>query len=413
MFVARRENGEKVHLLYNRDKKTLLTMRKKERFFCLVCGKEVQLKLGNQKTWHFAHKKVDQCHVSSEPESTYHMRGKEQLYRWLKSQGFHVEIEHYLPEIRQRPDIFMEIKGRRIAIEYQCASISTEQLVKRTYSYRKAGIQIIWILGGNQLKRYSAYWVSLSSLHSFCIQSYPQPLLLFFCPNEKLFMKCVFLTPFSTHVHFSHTIHFLIRTSTFEEIFCQVPFRKERLEREWQNKKNHFRMNVLPIWNYSHKSLLRLLYQFKLSPSNFPSEIGVPLPSAFAFQTHPFVWQAFLCLDFIGKFKIGEYFSLHAVFYYVNKRRSMQRRILPYFSQHVWKFAIVEYITFLCKVGMIEKVDMYKYRKVRQFTMSKTEEEIKEYDAICLAHALSLFETKYNMRKEKGDIIKECLEGFT
>ncbi|MBY0600255.1 competence protein CoiA [Bacillus bingmayongensis] len=413
MFVARKENGEKIHLLESRDEKKLLAMRKKERFFCPICRQEVQLKLGKQKRWHFAHRKTNQCPVSFEHESAYHMHGKEQLYRWLRSQGFHVEMEHYLPAIRQRPDLFIEMNGRQMAIEYQCASLSTEQLLKRTRSYWKIGIQIIWILGGNQMKRHSAYWISLSSFHFLCIQSYPQPSLLFFCPHEKSFMKCELLTPFSSNVYFSHTIHFKMRTTTLENLFLPVSFTKERLEREWQNKKNYFRTNVLPLWNYSHKSLLHLLYQYHLSPSCFPSEIGVPLPNAFAFQTHPFVWQAFLCIDFIGKFQIGDYFSLHAVFSYVNKRRSIQKRTLPYFPQNVWRLAIVEYVTFLCKVGMIEKVGMYKYRKMRQFTMLKTEGEIKEYDAICLSHALSLFETKYNMGKGKADIIKGYPEGIT
>ena len=49
MFIARRENGEKIHLLYNRDEELLREMRKREKFFCTACGKEVQMKLGNTK----------------------------------------------------------------------------------------------------------------------------------------------------------------------------------------------------------------------------------------------------------------------------------------------------------------------------------------------------------------------------
>ena len=82
----------------------------------------------------------------------YHRHGKELLYKWFKRQNFHVDIEHYLPEIQQRPDIFIERAGRKVAIEYQCANLSIEQLYKRTYSYWRAGIQVIWIIGGNQLK---------------------------------------------------------------------------------------------------------------------------------------------------------------------------------------------------------------------------------------------------------------------
>ncbi|MGR3777297.1 competence protein CoiA [Bacillus paramycoides] len=411
IFIARRENGEKIHLLYNRDEECLRDMRKQERFFCTACGKEVQMKLGKQKSWHFAHKKVDSCLAFYEAESMYHMHGKELLYKWLKTQSWDVEIEHYLPEIRQRPDLFIERDGRKIAIEYQCAALCTEQLFKRTLSYWKAGIQVIWILGGNQLKRHSAYWFSLSSFHSFCLQSYPQPLLFFFCPKQKAFMKCALITAFSSNIYFSHTIYLPLRTTSLENLLQPVPFQKKRLEQEWTHKKQYFRTNALPIWNYNHKSLLRVLYQFKFTPASFPSEIGVPLPSSFAFQTNPFIWQASLYMKCIGKLKVGEYISFQYVCNYVAKYT--RRRLLPYFAQQIWKVAVAEYMTFLCDAGVLNKVGTYKYRKIRDIVMLKTEEEIMKYDEICLAHALSLFETKYNMREGKVDIIKTDREGIT
>lgn len=219
IFIAKRENGEKIHLLYNCNEKLLRRMRQQERFFCVACGKEVQMKLGKQKSWHFAHKKVDSCLAFYEAESTYHMHGKELLYRWFKRQNFQVDIEYYLPEIKQRPDVFVERAGRKIAIEYQCANLAIEQLYKRTYSYWQAGIQVIWIVGGNQLKKQSAYWMKFSSLMAFSLQSYPQPLLIFFCPKQKSFMKCAFVTPFSTNVFFSHTIYLPTDTTTFEMLF--------------------------------------------------------------------------------------------------------------------------------------------------------------------------------------------------
>ena len=49
--------------------------------------------------------KVDSCLAFYEAESTYHMHGKELLYRWFKRQNFQVDIEYYLPEIKQRPDV--------------------------------------------------------------------------------------------------------------------------------------------------------------------------------------------------------------------------------------------------------------------------------------------------------------------
>ncbi|TKH77023.1 competence protein [Bacillus cereus] len=411
IFIAKRENGEKIHLLYNCNEELLRRMRQQERFFCVACGKEVQMKLGKQKSWHFAHKKVDSCLAFYEAESMYHRHGKELLYRWFERQNFHVDIEHYLPQIQQRPDIFIERAGRKIAIEYQCANLSIEQLYKRTYSYWRAGIQVIWIIGGNQLKKQSAYWMKFSSLMAFSLQSYPQPFLIFFCSKQKSFMKCAFLTSFSTSVSFSHTIYLPTETTTFELLFSSVPFQKEILDREWKQRKDYFRKNALPIWNYNYKSLLRLLYQFKCTPASFPSEIGVPLPSGFAFQTNPFIWQAFLYMKCIGELAVGECISLQYVCSYVKKYT--KRRMLPYFSKHIWKVAVTEYMTFLCYTGVLRKVETYKYRKIRGIVMLKTEEEAMKYDETCLAYALSLFEAKYNMREGKGDIIKTDCEGIT
>ncbi|MGR5912896.1 competence protein CoiA family protein [Bacillus cereus] len=116
------------------------------------------------------------------------------------------------------------------------------------------------------MKKQSAYWMKFSSLMAFSLQSYPQPLLIFFCPKQKSFMKCAFVTPFSTNVFFSHTIYLPTDASTFEMLFSPVPFGKERLGEEWKKRKKNFRQNALPIWNYNYKSLLRLLYQFKCTP---------------------------------------------------------------------------------------------------------------------------------------------------
>ena len=216
---------------------------------------------------------------------------------------------------------FIERAGRKIAIEYQCANLSIEQLCTRTYSYWQAGIQVIWIIGGNQLKKHSAYWMKFSSIMAFSLQSYPQPLLIFFCSKQKSFMKCTFITSFSTSIAFSHIIYLPIETTTFEMLFSPVPFQREVLNREWKRRKDYFRQNALPIWNYNHKSLLRLLYQCKCNPANFPSEIGVPLPSSFAFQTNLFIWQAFLYMKCIGELAVGDCISLKYVCSYIKSIR--------------------------------------------------------------------------------------------
>ncbi|MFP3490512.1 competence protein CoiA family protein, partial [Staphylococcus sp. SIMBA_130] len=67
-----------------------------------------------------------------------------------------MELEVYLPEIQQRPDIFITWNNRRIAIEYQCARISGEIIRKRPHGHRSSGIIPIWIAGATLFTRYQA-----------------------------------------------------------------------------------------------------------------------------------------------------------------------------------------------------------------------------------------------------------------
>ncbi|WP_369900660.1 competence protein CoiA [Bacillus manliponensis] len=413
MFVAKRENGQLLHLLHSWNEKQLRMIREKERFFCPVCHLEVGLRIGKQNRWHFAHKKSDNCLIDFERESSYHMRGKVQLYRWFQSQNLQVEVERYLPRIKQRPDLFVTIENRKFAIEYQCATLSNEEWLKRTKSYWKEGIQILWILGGNQLKRRHAYWLSLSSFHSLCTQFYPHPYLLYFCSNEKAFFKGSPLIPFSSSIVFSHLIHFPLRSTTFPSLLEHSTLSIGALKKEWLQKKRYLRSNSLQIWKYSQRSFLHLLYKKQIPPSHFPPEIGVPLPSSLSFQTHPFLWQAYIVLELLESLAIGEYISLHTVFQYVARHKGIRLRQLPYFPKNFWEEAVKEYMRFLCMIGQVEEVSLYKYRKKRSFSIVKMEVEISNLDEEMVCAALFLFESKYNMIDGKKDIIERCEEGIT
>ncbi|MGR5912897.1 hypothetical protein ACT7DG_27055 [Bacillus cereus] len=75
-----------------------------------------------------------------------------------------------------------------------------------------------------------------------------------------------------------------------------------------------YRFGIIIISHY-YASYINL----NVPQTSFPSEIGVPLPSAFAFQTNPFIWQAFLYMKCIGELAVGECISLQYVCSYVKK----------------------------------------------------------------------------------------------
>lgn len=122
------------------------------KLLCPGCKEAVFFKNGKQKLPHFAHYAHSDCRQFSEGETTLHLLGKQNLFDWLKKQKVQVEMEAWLPKLKQRPDLLVKTNdNRKIAIEYQCSPISTEDLLDRTKGYQENGYEVIW-LGGNDYR---------------------------------------------------------------------------------------------------------------------------------------------------------------------------------------------------------------------------------------------------------------------
>src|SRR5699024_11600971 len=88
-------------------------------------------------TPHFAHQAKQDCPANRGGEGPVHEKGKLLLYQWLKKHNVDVRLEHYLPNIQQQPDLFLQLNKQRIAIDYQCSKIPITQLQKRNKGYQK------------------------------------------------------------------------------------------------------------------------------------------------------------------------------------------------------------------------------------------------------------------------------------
>jgi competence CoiA-like predicted nuclease len=116
---------------------------------CPICNKPYEYCHGEFKIPYFRHKEKDKCEdVYSEPETEEHIKGKRDLFEWVKGQNNVTDsiIEGWIFETHQRPDIMFKYKGEQFVIEYQCTPIASEY-VKRHDLYKAAGISDIWILG--------------------------------------------------------------------------------------------------------------------------------------------------------------------------------------------------------------------------------------------------------------------------
>ena len=101
-------------------------------------------KAGPVKIPHFAHHSRTDCDRFSEPETSLHLTGKKLLHRFFLEKQLPSEIEKYFPIIKQRADLFVDGKW---AVEFQCSSISSEEVIARSNGYAIISVKPLWIRG--------------------------------------------------------------------------------------------------------------------------------------------------------------------------------------------------------------------------------------------------------------------------
>lgn len=135
---------------FDYDEAKLREWSNKEILKCPECGERVIYCKGDYKIPYFKHEIASECVGGSyyEPMTDEHISGIKQLYEMFKGmKGVkNLEVEKYIRNTKQRPDIYFEYNNERYCIEYQCSPIST-QYNKRHELYELEGIKDIWILG--------------------------------------------------------------------------------------------------------------------------------------------------------------------------------------------------------------------------------------------------------------------------
>lgn len=160
--------------------------------YCPACGEKLVLRSGSIKICHFAHIKGSDC-CSSEGETTEHLQGKKQLLDWAVKNHIHAELEVYLPEIHQRPDVLLtRNNGQRIALEFQCSPLSVKRLRERNEGYQSMNIKVWWILGSPYIKRK----LTRQKIAQFLQIRNNKPVLLFWSTKQqKLISKIYEIEP--------------------------------------------------------------------------------------------------------------------------------------------------------------------------------------------------------------------------
>ncbi len=388
LLLAITESGRTISLVEKWEKQQLLHITESERILCPACKEKVQLKKGNKRIWHFAHISKMNCEIQLENESEYHLKGKIQLYEWLTTQGIDVEVEKYLPQIKQRPDLFLTWGDRSYALEFQCSTIESTVLLKRTKVYLRENITPIWILGGNRLKRSSENILKLTAFDLLMTNSSHNKTLslIYYCPATRQFSIVSSLTPFSPINFFASVDFFLPTQIYFPEIISLRRNYKIPSEHIWLSMKSRWRKNT---YLFADDSVKRIFYENRLPLSLVPGEAGIPVESMIWIRTEPIIWQGWILLEFIIPLKVGGTISFQEIFQSFKakvKQSFFIIRQLPSLRDSHYSFAIMDYLQQLEKLGIIERDfrERSSFRKNTVLILPKNVEEACRLDRILL-----------------------------
>ncbi|SEO50863.1 Competence protein CoiA-like family, contains a predicted nuclease domain [Amphibacillus marinus] len=320
------------------------------KYYCPSCRKPVTLKAGSKYIAHFAHESTAICINHSEEEGLYHAQGKLQLYQWLLASRLvqHVQLECYFQIIKRRADLSFQLEGAKRVIEFQCAAISATEIITRTRDYQTIGIQPIWILGANQLKRVNSATILLSKTQEHYLQMNDYQggaWLLFYCSNSKKMIKlnntCL--------TGKQRTVGNLNVYSLYQTDISRLLQEKDTflINEQWLYEKKRFRMATPSRLAKQDKQFQVWLYQSQLHRSVLSSWVGLPVKGQHLLNCSIWEWQARIYYDF---FKRNKRFSLKQLQLYIQpfKRDKQQYLLLKAQSD-----PISEYLNYFLMLGQL------------------------------------------------------------
>ncbi|CUA79381.1 competence protein CoiA [Anoxybacillus suryakundensis] len=394
MFVALLKNGETCSLLDDWTVEQLHVLRATQSFFCPVCLKRVQLKIGKKRMSHFAHETT--CTIETERETIAHLQGKQQLYEWLINEKIEAEVEKYLPHIRQRPDVFVMREKKMYAVEYQCSIIPSSLFVKRTNAYINAHIVPIWLLHSSHVQRRGLFF-QLSSFSWLFFNSYE--MIPLYCPERREVWFLHHLIPLSATMAYGEWTTIPLDTMSFSS-FQQTPQRQhDGLFHAWQMKKKQWRQS--PSYYRTNRSFCRIVYNEHMTPSLFPHEAGIPLRHSYWLKTPPFIWQTYMLLEMM-RIPPHMTFSFHQLYERMQhfiRQNLIHIRCLPLMTKSHYSYAFMDYLHALVSLQLLKKVGKSTFQRIRSWSLPRTIEEAMKGDQQVLERIVSKKEDFFTKRE--------------
>lgn len=343
-----------------------LSLHRSKQFFCPVCEERVILKAGLQVVPHFAHLSSQLCPSTTGGEGPYHEQGKLILYEWLTKQSLDVQLEAYLPEINQQPDLLITVNQKKIAIEFQCSRIPTEIIRQRNLGYLRANIQPIWILSARLFKQRTAHVIHMDHFTRQFIQQFSKnyPLTIYyFCPLKQSLLTAQHVYLLSTSSAFAQLQYKSLKRTNFLGLFNVQPLNTTAFIRRWQQVKKDFRTRPRNRHYGRTFKWYDWLYKRQTHVQYLPSVIYLPVQAQIYMRSPLWEWQSRLCLDILNRTSTGSLISLSFVKKYFN-HSLIPSRLFPLINQ--LPHPIDEYFNRLQLLNLLHQKDPNTFVKIKE-----------------------------------------------
>lgn len=299
-------------------------------FICPYCSSTLNLRIGSQNVPHFSHHPQSDCEAGNQYESPKHLLSKQLLYNKINSLYNGARLEHYIKEIKQIADIYVNTDSRKIAVEIQCSNIPIPEIQQRTKGYQSQKITPFWIL--TQPVKHRGL-LKLSSFQQAFIRYSPHLdyFLFHFLPEISSFQLFTHLLPVSASVFMSSkpiTIpieHFSLPLSIPRE-----PFHQTSLLNKWNSHRMKWLHTKLHYNKAGKDTFLKEVYGEGDTFLYLPLYIGLPvIPYGIHIKSHVVEWQYYIWKDCLKKEDHFSEDSVCCALYRRLTRGSIELRSLP------------------------------------------------------------------------------------
>ncbi|MBF2260875.1 competence protein CoiA [Staphylococcus capitis] len=244
---------------------------------CPYCLGEVILRHGVKVIPHFANK-VKSTRPCYKAETYNHYQLKMLLAQKFKAMNYDVDIEPFFKCIKQYPDLVI---NQRHAIEIQCSTISTTEIIERTLGLKSIGLKVYWII--NDVKKRGDF-IELTQFQTTFINPIHRTLITWDFTKSRLIVY--------THLQNIAGKKFICKRHTIQlkQLFNTYQSEQAQIYKLSKRTINNYILQCRRE-NTVLEPTLSAIYQLQMNDNEVCINTGFIFPNQIYIETHPVEWQ--------------------------------------------------------------------------------------------------------------------------